>query len=476
MNKKNDNSLVIDCLKAKYGIEVINLISLSLGADMHASVYQAETRDKSYFVKLKYGHYSDISVMLLAFLQASGVQQVIPSIKTIEGKLTQQINGFTLIVYPFFHGQNGFYCHLTDDQWIILGKALKQVHQLDIPSSIKDQIRKETYSSKSRETVRSLIVHVDEDDLSGDETSLQLKAFMKEHKSIIHHMVNRAEALSKVIQEQSPEFVLCHSDIHAGNILINESGSIYIVDWDDPIMSPKERDLMFIGGGVANVWNNPPEEEFFYKGYGKTTINREILAYYRHERIVKDIAEYGQALILSIDGGKERMEMFEQFKAMFEPNGVIDIACKTDIYPQARLISSKKEKKTALDFRQQHFFDRLKMQDPYAWALDQKNHLHWLLYDGDEVIGYAHVQIWSNHRAALRIVVVDEQRRKQGLGKYLMDHCEQELKQRGIALLQTEASPNAYLFYKKLGYIEMPFNNPEGEPTHQNDRAMGKYL
>ena len=30
---------------------------------------------------------------------------------------------------------------------------------------------------------------------------------------------------------------------------------------------PKERDLMFIGGGVANVWNKPHEETLFYKGY-----------------------------------------------------------------------------------------------------------------------------------------------------------------------------------------------------------------
>jgi ribosomal protein S18 acetylase RimI-like enzyme len=191
---------------------------------------------------------------------------------------------------------------------------------------------------------------------------------------------------------------------------------------------------------------------------------------------VEDIAEYGQALLLTPDGGEDRVEMFKQFKGMFEPNGVVDIALKTDIDPQARLISSEKEKNAALDFRQKHFFDRLNIQDPYAWALDQKDHLHWLLYDGDEVIGYAHVQMWPDHRAALRIIVIDEQRRGQGMGKCLMDHCEEELKQRGVTLFQTEASPNAYLFYKKLGYIEMPFNNPDGEPTHPDDRAMGKYL
>ena len=48
-------------------------------------------------------------------------------------------------------------------------------------------------------------------------------------------------------------FVLCHSDIHGGNILIADTGELYVVDWDDPILAPKERDLMFIGGGSAST-------------------------------------------------------------------------------------------------------------------------------------------------------------------------------------------------------------------------------
>ena len=143
---------------------------------------------------------------------------------------------------------------------------------------------------------------------------------------------------------------------------------------------------------------------------------------------------------------------------------------------QAHLMSSEKQRKEALDFRQKHFFDRLKIEDPYLWTLDKKDHLHWLLYDGDKLIGYAHVQIWPNHRAALRIIVIDEQVRGLGMGKYLMNCCELALKEQGITLLQTEASPTAYPFYKKLGYIEMPFNNPDGDPTHPDDQAMGKYL
>lgn len=321
---------IIDCLKANYDIAVTLLTLLPIGADMNASVYKAETESsQSYFVKLRRGHRYDVSVALLALLQASGIQQIIPPIKTTNGELTQHISDSTLTVYPFVHGQNGFCHNLTDDQWIVLGKVLRQVHEFDVPSSVKDLIRKETYSDKWRKAVRSLYSHID-GNLNGDEAALQLQTFMGERKEIIHHLVNRAEALSQKIQEQSAEFVLCHSDIHGGNVLIDESGSIFIVDWDDPIVAPKERDLMFIGGGVANVWNNPCEEELFYKGYGQTDINRTILAYYRHERIVEDIAEYGQALLLTPDGGEERSTMFEQFKGMFEPNGVVDIALITD--------------------------------------------------------------------------------------------------------------------------------------------------
>jgi spectinomycin phosphotransferase len=321
---------IIDCLHNNYGIKVASLTLLPLGADMNASVYKALTHDKlSYFVKLKRGHHHDVSVEILALLHDAGIQEIIPPIKTINGQLTEHINNFKLIVYPFIEGHNGFSRNLTDDQWFTLGKVLRQVHEFDVPPSFLSIVRRETYSSKWREAVRSLYTHI-ESESNGDEISFKLMMFMKEHRKSIFQLVDRAEQLSKKIQEQSPEFVLCHSDIHGGNVLIDGDGAIYIVDWDEPIMAPKERDLMFIGGGVANVWNNPHEEEFFYKGYGKTEINREILAYYRHERIVEDIAVYGMELLLTTSGGENRIEMYQQFIDMFEPRGVVDIAFKTD--------------------------------------------------------------------------------------------------------------------------------------------------
>jgi len=324
------DQLIINCLNTDYGIEVATLTFLPLGADMNASVYKAETSDqRSYFVKLKRGHHHDISVVIVELLHDAGIQQMIPPIKTLLSQSTQRIEDFTLIVYPFVKGQDGFSCNLTDNQWFKLGLALRQVHEIDVPPSIQNQLRREVYSPKWREAVRSLYVHIEAQPI-GDEIALKLLKFMKENMPAIRRLVDRAEQLGQKLQGQSPKFVLCHSDIHGGNVLINGNDTIYIVDWDDPIMAPKERDLMFIGGGVANVWNKLHEEKSFYRGYGRTEINSTILAYYRHERIVEDIAIYGHRLLLTMTGGEDRPEMYKQFVDMFEPRGVVDIAFETD--------------------------------------------------------------------------------------------------------------------------------------------------
>lgn len=320
---------IIDCLKINYGIDVSKLTLLPLGADMEALVYKAEAcNQSSYFVKVKRGSSHDISPIIIEVLRHAGIQHIIPIVKTI-GQTTQRIGDFTLMVSPFIKGQDGLSCDLTDDQWVTLGKVMRQIHEMNVPSSIQAKIRRESYSPQWRQAVRALTPLIDSEP-SGDRIAVNFLTFMRKHRAAIHRLVDRAEQLAQKAQEESAPFVLCHSDLHGGNVLISEKDTFYIVDWDDPIMAPKERDLMFIGGGVANVWNKPDEEELFYKGYGKTDVNRTLLAYYRHERIVEDIAEYGQKLLLTTEGGQDRIEWYEQFITQFDPQGVVDIAFKTD--------------------------------------------------------------------------------------------------------------------------------------------------
>jgi len=119
---------IIDCLNTDYGIKVAKLTFLSIGADMNASVYKAETHDESsYFIKLKRSRHHDISATIIALLHNAGIQQIIPPIKTNHGQPIQHIDDFSLIVSPFVEGQDGFSRNLTDDQWVTLGKVMRQI-------------------------------------------------------------------------------------------------------------------------------------------------------------------------------------------------------------------------------------------------------------------------------------------------------------------------------------------------------------
>lgn len=323
-------NLIINRLSVYYWIEVTAIALLPIGADMNASIYKVQSSDqKTYFVKLRRDHSDDVNIAVLELLQMAGIQQLIPPVRTAEGKPTQQVGDVTFIVYPFVQGQDGFSRSFTDEQWIALGRALRQVHEIDVPAALQTHIRREEFSSKWRDVVRALYVDM-ESEPTCDEIALKVWKFLQENKSIIQRLVNRAEQLAQKARSQPLKFVLCHSDIHGGNVLVDDKDDLYIVDWDDPILAPKERDLMFIGGGVGNVWNKPHEEKLFYQGYGQMELNWALLAYYRHERIVEDIAIYAQELLLKPTTGKDRTEMHKQFMDMFMPNGVVDIAFKTD--------------------------------------------------------------------------------------------------------------------------------------------------
>lgn len=320
---------LIDCLKVNYRLDVKSIIPLSGGADINASLYKAQTPDHSYFLKLKKGDEKAFSFALMDLLRESGIQEIIPPLKTIDGSSFLQIEDFNLVIFPFIEGVNGFSQKLTGKQWTSFGKALRRVHDFDVPPSLIRGIRKETYSSKWRQLVRLFYSAPRKESPEKDHLALKFLSIMNRNRAVIEDLIDRASELSTKVKKIPSKSVLCHSDIHGGNILIKNSEVLYLVDWDDPIMAPKERDLMFIGGGVGNIWNDPQEEASFYKGYGKTEIDNSLLAYYRHERIVQDVAEFTEILLDSRH--KDRVEMLDHFISMFNPNGVVEIALKAPI-------------------------------------------------------------------------------------------------------------------------------------------------
>lgn len=138
--------------------------------------------------------------------------------------------------------------------------------------------------------------------------------------------------------------------------------------------------------------------------------------------------------------------------------------------------TTSREWETLRHFRQYYFFDKAALTDPYTWTFNHEKHDHVILYQGSAIIGYAHLQYWPEARVALRIIVVEENYRNQGLGSAFLHQIECGLKQQGMETLHVQSSPEAYPFYCKNNYIKIPFNDPDNHESCPLDIDMGKAL
>jgi len=322
------DQLIIAHLGDAYGLQVARLTFLPIGADFNTAVYRVVTKDETaYFLKLRKGDFDEITVAVPQFLKAQGIQAIIAPLETRAGQLWTSLDAYKLILYPFIEGQNGYEAALSDRQWLDFGAALKAIHTAQVPPALTRLIPRETYSPRWREMVKTFQAQIEETAYD-DATAAKLAAFMKARWSEINRLVVRAEQLGLTLQDRSLELVLCHSDIHAGNLLLGANDALHIVDWDNPILAPKEHDLMLVGG--CTVWNSARQEALFYQGYGQAQIDAMALAYYRYERIIQDIAVYCEQLLLTVAGGEDREQSFQYFTSNFLPNQEIEIAFKTD--------------------------------------------------------------------------------------------------------------------------------------------------
>ncbi|MGI8858287.1 MAG: phosphotransferase enzyme family protein [Thermomicrobiales bacterium] len=322
------------CLRDHYGVHGAQITFLPIGNDVNTAVYRVVADDATpYFLKLRgwlrSGAFDEATVAIPRFLHDEGIAQIIAPIATNTGRLWARIDAFAMTLSPFITGQNGFAAPLSDRQWIELGAALRNIHTVVVPPSLSAAIPHERYAPHWRDRVRAIQSRVEETAFT-EPIAAQMAAFLRAKREEIVRIVARADALGDALRARSSAPVLCHADIHAANVLIGTDGALYIVDWDTLIFAPKERDLMFIGGGIGGAWNSAREEARFYAGYGQTAIDLEALAYYRYERIVEDIAEYCERLLMTDGAGADRAVGLGKFPNQFLPNHVVAIAYRTD--------------------------------------------------------------------------------------------------------------------------------------------------
>jgi spectinomycin phosphotransferase len=319
------DDLLRSCLQEHYGLPPITLEFLPLGLDTRSEVYRVMSEHGvPYLLKAKSGSFYEPSCFVPRYLNDQGISSVVAPLLTRGHTLWASFKDWTVIVYPFLDGDTNW-TGMTDEHWREVGTIFKRIHQVAPPSHCFQSLRKETFDP----TEYSRWVRAFENQLAGEPRDLDvserdLRSSWIAHQPTIIAGVTFLEKLAQSLQRRSGPYVLCHADLHPANLIRDPAGRVFVIDWDDVMLAPKERDFIFVGEAPADGSVGCPP---FFQGYGQTEIDWIALAYYRWERVVQDLIECVRTVFLRDDLGEEtKADAAQLFDTIVAGEGVVQAA------------------------------------------------------------------------------------------------------------------------------------------------------
>lgn len=317
-------------LQRAYNIAVRGIEFLPIGNDSYAWSFRVyDAAGARHFLKVRRGGINLPSLAVPHYLKDQGIEQVIAPRLSDDGQLWHSLDEFGLILYPYIEGRSVIDTGMADDHWVELGRVLKRIHTMSLPPSLAEQMQREHFAPKWLDNVRQWQAEGIQE--NQDPFIRTLALIWQEKRDEIGHLLARTDTFVHAQLDSPPEFVLCHADIHTANLLLDGEDRLHIVDWDETVLAPKERDLMFVTDSGIGFSMGPKEEDLFFRGYGGKAIDADTLAYYRYRWAIEEIGDYSARLLGLLDGGDETKHGALRFLAqVFGPGGVVELAYQSD--------------------------------------------------------------------------------------------------------------------------------------------------
>jgi spectinomycin phosphotransferase len=377
----DDPGLDTDRLRAAladcYGVVAVEIRFLPLGYDFAAAVYRVAAADRPYFLKVRFGPPILPALAVPTALRNRGIGEVLALLPTRDGAFWAPLGDppsgdrwrgdALLVLYPWIDGRDAMTAGMTPDQWRAFGRALRAVHDSGLAPTFRDRLRTEAFDLPSAADVRRATDLLADGAVnarslasaagsgapapapagSGADAGVvdspaarRFAAVWRAHAGRIAAALARAHELGRALAARPRQDVLCHGDIHAANVLVGDDGRIHLIDWDGPLLAPRERDLLFVVGSRIARRVLPEEEAAFFAGYGPVAIDPDALRFFRYERLLEDLGAFAREVLLDPAPSEQtRAEATDLVAAFFAPNGDLD-AAETVVLPQFRGIDS----------------------------------------------------------------------------------------------------------------------------------------
>jgi spectinomycin phosphotransferase len=317
---------LIDRVRLAFEVPVTDATFLPVGNDSSASSFRLDGSSGPWYLKVLHGPVNPGMVEIPRALAAVGIKHILAPLSTVDGEAIDPGEPFSFVLYPFIEARPGGEVGLTGELRTQLGRWLSSVHEVLPPANVERVVPRELFVPRDEDYLQRAC-----DELDGiqpaDDFERKLLASWRLHLDTIRHCLDRTRALARAALDRPMERVMCHADFHAWNVLVEPSGDFIVVDWDDPILAPRERDLMFVSGAIADL---DPEGNDFYTGYGPVETDRSLIAYYRFDWTLQEFSDYHQRVFDHSLSDAARREAIGFFDQLFLPDDEVATALRAD--------------------------------------------------------------------------------------------------------------------------------------------------
>src|SRR6266702_4246390 len=235
------------CLQDQYHLSPATLEFLPRGKDYNAGVYRVVSEQgTAYLLKVTSRPLYEPSCLVPRYLKDQGITSVVAPVPTKSNALWTKLVDGTVIVYPFIDGDTSL-TGMTNEQWKEVGTIFQRIHQVRLSSGGFESLRKETFDPKEyARWVRTFETQHLHSQHGGSVSERALRTSWVAHQSTIHTGVTSLEKLAEMLQSRTFPYVICHADLHPANLIRDHAGHVFVIDWDEVMLAPKERDFIFI--------------------------------------------------------------------------------------------------------------------------------------------------------------------------------------------------------------------------------------
>ena len=294
-------SVVLEAIRQAYGLPVEHITFLTTGWVSYC--YRVETAaGESYLLKLydesapaplvagSRDFYLPLTYQLCTRKLLSQIACPVPA---RDGRFSVRAGPYPLILFHFIEGEPVGFGNITDEILVKLAGLVGRLHtstrDLDLANPLVEgfEIAFEHVLPAGLEALANLCPSARADQRGFQDLLLPRRREIRGYLDCL-------KRLQGIMQTRIREMVVCHTDLHGGNLLVDSGGNLYILDWENALLAPPEQDLFFFAGQDTSwdlFWPNYERE------FGPARLDVDTLGFYYYRRGLEDLAEWIQRLL-----------------------------------------------------------------------------------------------------------------------------------------------------------------------------------